>query len=113
MTVNELGDFFDRFLDSENKLFSILIDGKAGIGKTTTIIDYFKAKENNIYISFFGIEKMEDIIRVLSDKMDSSYVLNNNSNLILANNYTDKWNNGVIIFDDLERKTENIKLENK
>ena len=112
MTVNELGDFFDRFLDSENKLFSILIDGKAGIGKTTTIIDYFKEKENNIYISFFGIEKMEDIIRVLSDKMDSSYVLNNNSNLILANNYTDEWNNGVIIFDDLERKTENIKLHN-
>lgn len=114
MTVSELNKFFDNFLepDPNNKLYSILVDGKSGIGKTTTIMEYFKDKDNYIYISFFGIEKMDEIISVLSDKIDSSYILNNNSNLVLANNYTDEWNNGVIIFDDLERKTANIKLHN-
>lgn len=103
-----MNKFLDTFMCQDSSMRSVLFDGKAGIGKTYSIDQYFKNRQNYAYLSFFGIKSIEDVIVFLSDKIDSSYILKVNNKYIIEENNTEEWNGGVIIFDDLERKSPNI-----
>lgn len=107
MQLDKLKVFFEKFI-KDKSIKSVLIDGKAGIGKSFYTNNFFKNRDNCIIASFFGIDSIEDMILFLSDKIDSSYIINVNDKYLIANNGEDTLNDGIIVFDDLERKNANI-----
>lgn len=112
MLVTKIEDSLKLYLSNED-VFSILIDGKWGCGKTHLIREFLKNnKHNYIYLSLFGVNSINDIVIRLSEKIDSSYIVNINSNYFVPNTCEEKkYNKGLIIFDDIERKNAALSFE--
>lgn len=127
--------------DSNGEKVCILIDGQWGIGKTYTINRFIENSKESIsfkYVSLFGKEDLKDIekdivLQMLPIQKIKSKLDNNNGLKIFGNiagdilkQYTGldsnfirnisienikSDDNVIICIDDLERKSENIKLK--
>lgn len=63
-------DLFYTIFDSNRKRYSILIDGKWGIGKSYTVNNFLKDKRNSQYsFSVFGIKNIENIEKTIIKKV--------------------------------------------
>lgn len=113
MKVAEIEKQLGQFIESEDE-YSLLIKGNYGCGKTYNVYNFFEKNRgvyNYIYISLFGAKTSEDIIVRLTEKLDSSFIVSINSHLFIPNLPKErKYNNGIIIFDDIERKSSNLEF---
>ena len=111
MLVTQLKTTLDLFFSEENDSQTLLIDGKWGCGKTYELKQYLKeAKDQYVYISLFGLKNYEEIVLRLAEFLDSSLVVLLNGHYYINTSIDDesKYNNCFIIFDDLERKDEQL-----
>ncbi len=111
MFITNLERIFKIAVDSAPK--AVLIDGKWGCGKTTSIMSFLKANQalSTVYVSLFGVESIEDIVLKLTEYLDSSYISIVDGHYFLKSNYSlsDISNRALIFFDDLERKSASLK----
>lgn len=122
-------------LDSELKKYYniVLVNGAWGIGKTYYLKEYLK-NEDHIYVSLFGIDKLEGLKHAIYYELDRhganlTKFLKNNSNrdigifaftLPIPNISSDiekklkkklKDKNLIVVIDDLERKSDDINIK--
>ena len=92
---------------------AVLIDGKWGCGKTTSIMDFLNSHNDLsiVYISLFGSESAEDIVLKLSEYLDSSFISIVDGHYFLKSNYSlnNTGNRTLVFLDDLERKGSSLK----
>lgn len=122
MKIDSFSKIFNDFIDSENEKV-MLVKGEWGIGKTY-YIDNALQKVNHykvIKVSMFGVDKIEDINRTISDSI-KSFLITKNGNQVLKTvtsvpfiskflpqesiditKYEIEFNRSVIFLDDLER----------
>lgn len=115
MLATKINEFLEEFIKEDNKNNSVLINGKYGCGKTYNINKFFndynadKEKLNYIYLSLFGTKSIDEIIVRLSERIDSSYIVNIDSHFFIPNISDERaYNGGIIIFDDIDRKSDEI-----
>lgn len=111
MLVTELNDYLFEFVNSEDTL-SILVEGEWGCGKTFNINEFIKKLDGNyVYVSLFGADSISDVVMRLSEKIDSSYIVNIKSEFFVPSvSERKKYNGGIIVFDDIERKSSELKF---
>lgn len=119
MLTTELCDYLKDFNNESNKIRSLLIDGPWGCGKTYNVFKYLETyKPNYVYVSLFGLNSLNEVIIRLSEKIDSSYIVNINGHYFI-NGASEKcnsikrakYNNGIVIIDDIERKNDGLSFK--
>lgn len=136
MKSSEIATVIDKFKNSSSPYRCILISGQWGIGKTYEIK---KSCTDDIYISLFGLSHAEDIYKSiltnlpdnkkwrgpLREKLGKVYIIINKisdnkigfnisdflslKELVIKN--ADKLSGRIIIFDDFERISKNLNIE--
>ena len=107
MLVTKLKSFLKSIYDDTYKLSTVLVSGKWGCGKTYSIKEFINSKDkpNAIYISLFGLNNKNDVYSILSERLDSSFLVNVNNDYFAKPLFEKKdFKHAVIVFDDLERK---------
>lgn len=118
MLVSKIEEFLKRFIRKDNKIFTVLINGKYGCGKTFNINNFFinynanneeEKKLNYVYLSLFGAKSVDQILLRLSEKIDSSYISCIDDHYFVTNLPEEQnYNEGIIILDDIDRKSESV-----
>lgn len=138
MKANQITEVLNQFQNSSYK--SVLINGDWGIGKTKYVMKFEKEHSNSCYISLFGRKDINSVLqdlyyyiiedvprgklkkyyRYLSEKLNNlrlSYQGLSISIPLLAdlhrsiNKELEKKGDYIVILDDLERKHENLGME--
>ncbi|MEK5142572.1 P-loop NTPase fold protein [Paenibacillus sp. FSL M7-0134] len=138
MKANEIIKVLGQFKDSSYK--NILIDGEWGIGKTKYISDFMKDHSNACYVSLFGkkdvntiiqeiyfqildkapqgkIKKFTSMVRQKMNTLDISYFGVSLSIPVIQNMFRtlnkelSEKDTFIIVFDDLERKHDELDIK--
>ncbi len=134
MKANEIIDVLINFEDSRYQ--KILIDGNWGIGKTKYILDFKEGKENICYISLFGKRNIESILEEIYVYITEKKELRKKTRNVVKkfNDMNIRYrgipislpfikdlqtviqkdlgkNKTIIIFDDLERKHDDLDIK--
>lgn len=107
MFVTNIKNLLFSFCFEDEQTRTLLIDGKWGCGKTYNVKKFLKnnPKQNVIYVSLFGTDNKEDVLSILSEYLDSSYVINVGGKKTLRSVIEEKPYCGyLIVFDDFERR---------
>lgn len=115
MLATKIPAFLKKLYSNESRFKTVLLDGKWGCGKTYGIelfVNDKKGRPNCIYISLFGAKTVNDIVLKLAEKLESKYIVEMGDDYYVADSpYDMDYNNTLIIFDDLERVSEDLKYE--
>lgn len=111
MLVTKLKSFLKSIYDDTYKFSTVLISGKWGCGKTYAIKEFINSEEkpNVIYLSLFGLNNKNDVYSILSEHLDSSFLMNVNKEYFAKPLFeTREYKHAIIVFDDLERKGKDL-----
>lgn len=112
MFTTDLKKFLSDVYTNKETMKTILIEGKWGCGKTYAIKNFVgdeKERVNYLYLSLFGLSNSNDITMRLAEKLDSSFIINSGDSFIVKPSVKeDDYNNSIVIFDDLERKSKSL-----
>ncbi len=111
MLVTRLKSFLINVYNDTYRFSTILISGKWGCGKTYSIKEFINSEEkpNVIYLSLFGLNNKNDVYSILSERLDSSFLMNVNKEYFVKPLFEkNDYKHTIIIFDDLERKGKDL-----
>lgn len=111
MLATQLTYFLKNLYENINKYSTVLISGEWGCGKTYAINKFVNSEEkpNVIYLSLFGLNSKNDIFAILSEYLDSSFLMNVNGEFFVKP-ILEKTNykHAMVVLDDLERKGKDL-----
>lgn len=113
MLISSFKNVLDDFCSNEYK--SLLLKGKWGIGKTYIVresLNELKSNYDYSYFSLFGIDSLDSLMARILEKIDSKDIVISNRHIFFSDNFVErKFNNHIIVFDDLERVADSFQYE--